>query len=94
MKGQFGFRDDIEIDYDEFVVSVAAHANNEEDVSSLRITMDQLVGDTLKLQRMQLALRSAAQRLSYGLGEDAHQSNDAFANILRSLSYLLSHEGR
>ena len=90
MKGQFGNDDSIEIDYDEFVVRSPGNASNNEDVSSLRKTMALLVQDTSQIHKMQLALMKAAQRMSFGLGVDAHQSNDAFAHILRALAHLVA----
>jgi Exostosin family len=93
MKGQFGNDDSIEIDYDEFVVRAPGNASNEEDVSSLRLTMEQLGKDTSRIHEMQLALMTAAQRMSFGLGVDAHQSNDAFAHILRALAHVVAQKG-
>jgi hypothetical protein len=90
MKGQFGNDDSIEIDYDEFVVRSPGNVSNKKDVSSIRKTMALLVKDTSRIQKMQLALMKAAQRMSFGLGVDAHQSNDAFAHILRALAHVVA----
>lgn len=79
------------IAYDEFVVRAPANSSNPEDVSSIRATMEMLINNPDQLKQMQLSLMNAAQRLAYGLGIESHQSNDAFAHILRVLGHLVAH---
>ena len=88
MKGYLS--NETKISYDDFVVRAPANSSHPEDVSSIRATMEMLINNVEQLKQMQLALMNAAQRLSYGLGIESHQSNDAFAHILKVLGHLVT----
>lgn len=92
-KGLFGDddSDDIAIDYDAFVIECPGNQENETDVSSLRLTMeDLLLNRPDEIRRRQLEMQRVAVSFSYGLGEDAHRYEDAFSRIIRTLKYRLS----
>jgi hypothetical protein len=87
-----------QIDYPAFVVECEGNATHPEAtaqniVSTLetllteRPSRDPTTGRLLptKLQQKQAALRAASTSLVYGVGPDAHRTNDAFAHLIRAL---------
>jgi hypothetical protein len=69
-----------EIDYDSFVVKI-------KEVGEMRETLENLFRNHTEIQRLQLNLMKNAQYFLYGMGDDSHLHEDAFAKILQSLEY-------
>ena len=72
-----------EIDYDSFVVQVR-------EVGEMRETLEKLFRNHTEIQRLQLNLMKNAQYFLYGMGDDRHLHEDAFAKILQSLEMYFS----
>mmetsp|Transcript_13747 Transcript_13747/g.21392 ORF Transcript_13747/g.21392 Transcript_13747/m.21392 type:complete len:124 (-) Transcript_13747:8-379(-) len=72
-----------EIDYDSFVVQV-------KEVGEMRETLEKLLRNHTEIQRLQLNLMKNAQYFLYGMGDDRHLHEDAFAKILQSLEMYSS----
>jgi hypothetical protein len=89
-KGVFVGQDDLEIEYESFVVTIPIdHVNDPNNVSGILRTMESILADPLELRRRQLAMMKASVAFTYGMGKDAHQYDDAFAHILKALRYYL-----
>ncbi|KAL7432081.1 hypothetical protein ACHAXM_002928 [Skeletonema potamos] len=69
-----------EIDYDSFVVKI-------KEVGEMRETLESLFRNHSEIQRLQLNLMKNAQYFLYGIGDDSHLYEDAFAKIVQSLEY-------
>lgn len=67
------------VDYDSFVVEVPGNRVNEQDMSKAKSVMENLMCDPEALKAKQLAMRSWVVSQTYGLGQDAHVYEDAFA---------------
>lgn len=81
----------IDVDYETFVITAPGNLTDIFDVSSLRFTMESILSDAQQLRRRQLNMKKYALRLTYGLGMDAHQEDDAFSRITKVLErYTLS----
>jgi hypothetical protein len=88
-KGRFSGKD-LAVDYESFVVQCPGNVTNQEDVSSLRMTMlDLLENKPDEIRQRQLNMKEYAMAFSFGLGEDAHRYNDAFARIVRVLKQYI-----
>ena len=72
-----------EIDYDSFVVQV-------KEVGEMRETLEKLFRNHTEIQRLQLNLMKNSQYFLYGMGDDRHLHEDAFAKILQSLEMYSS----
>ena len=72
-----------EIDYDSFVVKV-------KDVGSIRETLIGLLQNRTEIERLQSNLMKNAQFFLFGMGEDSHSYEDAFAKVVQSLEYYTS----
>ena len=71
------------IDYSEFVVEL-------DSLDDIVPTLELLLEDKVKLQKMQAALGRAAPKFVYGLGDDMFVPGDAFDEILRRLEEYVS----
>ena len=91
-KGVFGGQEDLEIDYESFVVEIPIDVKNQENVSGIIKAMESILADPAELRRRQLAMMRYAVAFTYGMGKDAHQYDDAFAHILKALRYYLDHK--
>ena len=85
-KGIFGGDEEIEVDYEEFVVQCDGNQEDERVVSSLRKNMLELLKNRPdEIRRRQLSMKKAAIAFTFGMGGDAHRYNDAFARVIRGL---------
>jgi hypothetical protein len=80
----------IEIDYDSFVVRALGNVADETNVSSILTTMEEILADPQEVARRQRNMMAVAPLLTFGLGQDAHVYDDAFARIMRILEYRAS----
>jgi hypothetical protein len=53
----------------------------------MRETLESLFRNHSEIQRLQLNLMKNAQYFLYGIGDDSHLYEDAFAKIVQSLEY-------
>jgi hypothetical protein len=75
-----------ELDYEAFVIQAPGNESDERDVSSiLKVMEEMLLHQPEGIRRRQMLLKDAAIAFTYGLGEDSHRYNDAFARIVRAL---------
>jgi hypothetical protein len=85
-KGVFRGDATIELDYEAFVVQAPGNETDERDVSNiLKVMENMLLHQPEEIQRRQLLMKDAAIAFTYGLGEDSHRYNDAFARIVSAL---------
>ena len=85
-KGVFGGDEEIEVDYEAFVVQCEGNEQDERDVSCLRKHMLELLKNRPdEIRRRQLNMKKAAIAFTFGMGSDAHRYNDAFARVIRGL---------
>ena len=84
--GSLGYNDTYpfasSINYSEFVVQL-------ERVDDMVPTLESLLNDKAKIQKMQAALGSEARKFVYGLGDDFMQHGDAFDTLLRELEHYV-----
>lgn len=86
------FNDEIEIDYESFVVECPGRPYFERDVSCLRLTMeDLLLHRPDEIRKRQLAMKKVALLFTFGLGKDAHRYHDGFDRIMKALRFYLDH---
>ena len=88
-----------QIDYRSFVVECEGNSTHPETtaktiVSTLVGLLEETPsaergGGTTILEAKQAALRAASTSLVYGVGPDAHRTNDAFAHLIRSLRHYV-----
>jgi hypothetical protein len=90
IKGMFWNDPRIEIDYDSFVVRALGNVADETNVSSILTTMEEILADPQEVARRQRNMMAVAPLLTFGLGQDAHVYDDAFARIMRILEYRAS----
>jgi hypothetical protein len=81
--GQFSA--DLLVNYSDFVVEVDLPASNLTKAMSEWLQPEH----AQELKRRQEAMRTVAPFLTYGLGPHAHQSEDAFARLLRALKHYV-----
>ena len=86
------FNDEIEIDYESFVVECPGRPYFERDVTCLRHTMeDLLLRRPDEIRKRQLAMKKIALSFTFGLGKDAHRYHDGFARIVKALRFYVDH---
>jgi hypothetical protein len=90
-KGAFGGKTDIEIDYESFVLEVPIDVKSQDNVSGVVKSMEAILSDPFELRRRQLAMMKSALSFTYGMGKDAHQHDDAFSRILKTVRYYLDY---
>lgn len=88
-RGVFGDQYDVEINYESFVVEIPIDVNKQENVSGIMKTMELILANPTELRKRQLAMMKYALGFTYGMGQDAHQYDDAFAHILKAIRYYL-----
>jgi hypothetical protein len=81
------------VDYRSFVVQCAGNLTHPEDMSSIPHCLDDiLLADPAIIQQKQRALQRNVVKVLYGVGQDAHRYDDAFAQLIRQLRmYLDNH---
>jgi hypothetical protein len=52
-------------------------------------TMELILANPAELRKRQLAMMKYALGFTYGMGNDAHQYDDAFAHILKAIRFYL-----
>ena len=81
---------DLAIDYESFVIQCPGNEGDISDFSSLRKTMLRMLEhEPEEIRRRQLQMKEVALAFSYGLGNDAHRYNDAFARIIRAIKSMI-----
>jgi hypothetical protein len=75
------------IDYPSFVVECVGNSSDPvASAETLLATLNNLLeNETELLQQKQAAMKIASRQLVYGVGPDAHKTNDAFTHLIRSL---------
>lgn len=85
----------IHLDYESFVVRVPGNPNQETNLTGMLDAMHQLlVHHSDVIHKRQVALTKAAPALTFGLGHEAHQYDDAFRRILYILQGMLTMDGK
>jgi hypothetical protein len=81
---------EVEIDYESFVVECPGNPVNESDVSSIRLTVEDMLRNRPdEIRQRQLAMKKVALSFTFGMGDDAHKYNDGFARMIRALRYTV-----
>jgi hypothetical protein len=88
-KGLFS-DDNLAIDYESFVISCPGNEGDLSDVSCLRESMLRMLEhEPDEIHVRQLQMKKFASAFTYGLGNDAHRYDDAFARIIRAIKVLI-----
>ena len=77
------------VEYESFVVECPGYSQDHRNMSNAKSCMEQLMLDQTALKKKQLAMKKWSISFRYGVGTDAHQYEDSFALIIRSLREYL-----
>jgi hypothetical protein len=92
-RGYNNSRDDLEIDYDSFVVRAPGNLENDSNMTSMLTAMQDVLADPVELARRQRNMMAVARRFTFGVGPNAHGTHDAFADVMKTLEHFARSAG-